>query len=192
MDNQEDTCQITESSLYPRLIGPCWLHLADSVRKFLYTAEESRWLGGVRIWQSGSPMVGLLARLLGLPKPGESVPAELLIVPERGGEIWRRKLGDRTLTTMQRGGLGGMLMEHYGPFEFAFALHAKNGTLHFEQVGVRIHLGRFRPVVPGWLSPRVSAVCGDAGADRTFACVQISAPLIGVLLAYEGEFARGE
>src|SRR5215831_16263890 len=137
MGNQVDGCQIIDSALYARLIGPCWSDLADSVRKFLYTGEESRWLGSVRIWQSGNPMAGLLAWLVGLPKPGESVPAELLIIPERGRQIWRRKLGDRTLTTMQRAGLGGMLIERYGPFEFAFALHVENADLHFEQVGAR-------------------------------------------------------
>jgi hypothetical protein len=134
-------------------------------------------------------MAGLVARLLGLPQPGESMPVELVIIPERGCEIWRRTFGDRTLSTRQSAGPGGVLMERYGLLEFGFVLRIENGDLHFDQAEVTIHLGSLRLRIPGWMSPRVSAVCeGLAGLNRTHASVQIAVPLIGTVLAYDGDF----
>jgi hypothetical protein len=117
------------------------------------------------------------------------MPAELVIIPERGCEIWRRTFGDRRLTTRQRAGANGLLMERYGLLEFSFALRVENGALHFDQVEATIRLGSLRLRIPGWMSPRISAVCeGLAGLNRTHASVRIAAPLIGTVFAYDGDF----
>jgi hypothetical protein len=178
-----------ELPLYHRLIGERWPDLADSLRAFLGTAQQRRFRGRVRIERSTNGMARLVARLLGLPKPSESMPAELAIIPERGCEIWRRTFGDRTLTTRQSAGPGGTLMERYGLLEFSFVLRVENGGLHFDQAQTTIHLASFRLRMPGWMSPRVSAVCeAVARINRTHASVRITAPVIGTVLAYDGDF----
>jgi hypothetical protein len=184
---------LSELALYRRLIGERWPELAESLRAFLDTTEPRWFRGRVRIERSANRIAGMVARLLGLPRPGESVPAELLIIPERGREIWRRTFGDRTLITRQGAGAGGVLIERYGLLEFSFVLRIENGDLHFDQAEATIRLARFRLRIPEWISPRVSAVCkGVAGLDRTHARVQITVPLIGTVLAYDGDFEREE
>jgi hypothetical protein len=123
---------LSELALYRRLIGERWPELAESLRAFLDTTEPRWFRGRVRIERSANRIAGMVARLLGLPRPGESVPAELLIIPERGREIWRRTFGDRTLITRQGAGAGGVLIERYGLLEFSFVLRIENGDLHFD------------------------------------------------------------
>jgi hypothetical protein len=119
--------------------------------------------------------------------------AELVIIPAQGRENWRGKFGNRTLITTQSVGSGGLLTECLGPLQFNFRLRAKNGALHFQQANVRLRVGRLRVPIPAWAAPKVSAICaGLASPSRVHITVGIVAPLLGLLLSYEGDFEREE
>jgi len=183
----------TPDDLYEVLTGPQWRELAESVRRFHGPTCPAECRGSVRITRSGSLLAGIISRVLGLPQPAECAAAALVVTRDKGHHKWVRRLGNSSLVTRQSAGRDGLLAERFGPVELRFRLTVKNGALHFEQNEVRFRLAGAGIPVPGWASPKISAVCEGSGAGAQVRIwVEVKAPLLGVLLSYEGWLERDE
>lgn len=183
----------TPPDLYQALTGADWAELAEAVRRFHGPTCPAQCWGSVRITRTANRWTRIIAGLLRLPEPAESATAELTVTPEKGCHKWIRKLGDSELVTRQCAGPGGLLREFLGPLEFRFRLVVKEADLHFQQEAVRFRLAGASFPVPGWAVPKLKAVChGDGPGSRVRISVRVEAPLVGVLLSYEGCFERND
>jgi hypothetical protein len=130
----------------------------------------------------------LLARLLGLPPSGEAVPLRLSVEPlEGGGERWRRTFDGKDFITEQREHASVLLAERAGPFETIFRLAAEGGALAYRSESTALRVGRLRLKLPQGLAPRVEAwerARHEGGG--VLVSVRVTAPLVGLLIEYEG------
>ena len=104
-----------------------------------------------------------------------------------------RTFAGRPLVSFQRNQPEGVLAEHIGPLEIRFRLEVSAGALTYRPGGAALRLGPLRLPLPSWLAPRVSArekAVGDP--NRTHVWVEVSVPLLGLLVAYEGTVTRVE
>lgn len=134
---------------------------------------------------------GLVARIvrsaLRLPIPADGHATTLRITSEARTERWTRTFGCRTLVTIQRALSDGGLGERIGPLELRFRLHTAAGALSYVQVGAVLILGRLSIPLPRWIAPRVEArEERRAGGECAHVHVRICAPMIGLLMSYEG------
>jgi hypothetical protein len=128
-----------------------------------------------------------LAWLLGLPAAGARVPVRLVVTRRRGVERWHRTFAGRDFVTYQRRTADGLMAERAGLFELLFRLDERNGVRRYRQVGFAFRLGPLCVPLPRRLSPRVVArERVSADGSRISASVRVSAPLVGLLIAYGG------
>jgi hypothetical protein len=133
----------------------------------------------------------MLARLLGLPAEGRSVPVRLHVQVAGEGERWERTFGSRVLATAQYPGPAGLLAERFGAVELRFRLEARRGVLAYRSTGAALRLGPARVPLPRWLAPRVRAR-ERATADGVSVRVGVSSPFTGPLVAYAGRLGPRE
>lgn len=179
------------TGLYPRLLGEAWKKLAEPVQQFHSGADQVRGVGFFTVRSGEGLLAQLLRRLLRLPDPGQEVPTRLVIARDSHREVWQRRFGEETFSTRQHELAGGLLAERYRFLEFRFRLNVVDHALVFHQMGAAFYLGKHRVPLPRWLVPQVAARAGP-GADpaRMWVTVRITAPLAGLLVAYEGNLVK--
>jgi hypothetical protein len=129
----------------------------------------------------------LLARLMRLPAAGARVPVRLVVTRAGGVERWHRTFAGRDFVTYQRRTADGLTAERAGPFEILFRIGERDGARRYRQAGFAFRLGRLRVPLPSWISPRVVARERMwADGSRVRASVRVTAPLVGLLIAYGG------
>lgn len=96
------------------------------------------------------------------------------------------------MITVQWSGSDGSLIESSGPVQLAFALSADNGSLRYRQIHAAFRIGPITIPLPSWLAPNIVAVESPAPDGGTKVFVEVSAPLIGLLAAYEGQLFAEE
>jgi hypothetical protein len=174
--------------LYERLLGEAWGEVDGPVRR-LHERGSGPCGEGVFAVRRGNFFARSLARLFGLPAGGDAVRVRLSVTQTEGGaaERWHRTFEGRVFDTLQREGVGGLLAERAGPVELLFRLSVEGGALVYRQAGAALRIGPLRVPLPRRLAPRVEA--RETGADDgrgVNVCVSSSAPLVGLMLTYEG------
>ncbi|APR79363.1 Hypothetical protein A7982_04710 [Minicystis rosea] len=170
------------SSLYPSLLGPSWASVAPLVQRIHAGSVVARGVFAVR--RGTSMAARLVGALLGMPPAAEATPITLAVQQDAAGERWVRTFGDRPLVTVQWES-GGLLVEGLGLVQCWFRLRADGGSLIFDQVRATFGARRFSLPLPRFLSPRIEGRAEPAG-DRVRVDVRIHAPMVGLLVAYEG------
>jgi hypothetical protein len=168
--------------LYDSLLGPAWPELSPPVASLHATSPGAR--GWFRVRRGAGLLVRVMAALMRLPPAQDRVAISLAV--ERGGraERWVRMFGEQPLHTVQWGS-DGLLVEGMSLFQCWFRLRAEAGALIFEQVGARVGLRGFSLPLPRFLAPRVvGRADGEGGGVRVD--VSIHAPVLGMLVAYDG------
>ena len=176
------------TDLYPRLMGQAWERLDEAVRQFHGTQGGLRASGTFRIESGERWLARLMARGLGLPRASEAVALQLEVTPQGEGERWSRQFGPDQLVSAQQPGPENILIERHGLAEFRFQLREAGGALVYETHSVAVGLGPLRLSLPRWLAPQVTArEAPGTQPNRVLTQVTIRAPLVGLLLQYEGE-----
>lgn len=128
----------------------------------------------------------LLARLSGLPRPGEAVRVTLEVRPDERGETWLRSFDGRALVTRQWA-RDGLLAESWRGIELAFALEADGRGLRLVQRRAALSLGAWQLALPAVLAPRVGARVSGTEAPRVEVEVRLRG--LGLLCRYGGALA---
>jgi hypothetical protein len=189
MSGEAEAAEVARAGLYERLVGEGWGSLDEPVRRFHLRARGA---GTFAVRRGEGRVARVVARLLGLPEGGEEVPLRLSVEPHGGGERWRRNFAGREFVTEQGEHAVGLMAERTGPFELLFRLTAEGGALAYRQEGAALRVRSLRVSLPRLFAPRVEAwERADAGGGvRVSVCV--TAPLVGLLIRYEGLLGAGE
>ena len=177
--------------LYERLLGEAWNELDEPVRR-LHELGGGPCGEGLFAVRRGNFIARSLARLAGLPAGGEAARVRLSVTPSEDGEteLWQRTFEGRAFDTLQREGEGRLLAERAGPIELLFRLSVEDGARVYRQAGAALRAGPLRVPLPRALAPRVEA--RESGADDgegVNVYVSSGAPLVGLLLTYEGRLS---
>jgi hypothetical protein len=127
----------------------------------------------------------VIARIAGLPSEGRDVPFMLEIATEGRYDVWMRRFGGQKLRTLERRGAWPPI-ERYGLFEFVYEADAGE-RLTMRSVAVRLRLGPIVVPLPGLLAPRDVASVTARGERAVHVSVRAELPLVGLLIAYEGD-----
>lgn len=78
------------------------------------------------------------------------------------------------------------MIERVGPVEMQFELRVVSGVLVYRELGTVLRLGPARLRLPRRWPIRVAASETPAGPDRIHVSVEVTVPILGLLLAYDG------
>lgn len=182
-------------ALYPTLMGVDWSSLDIRLQSFHSGALPRRGAGVFQVRHGERKPARALARLLRMPRQGQNVPAQLLVLD--GGvaagetiaaEIWKRSFGDQELISLQYANSKGLLAERFGLIELLFRLKASDHSLVFVPEGAALALGRFRMRIPLPLGPRVRGCVSTSNEfpERFTVSINVTLPAVGLLIAYDG------
>jgi hypothetical protein len=175
------------------LLGASWNDLGQAVQRLHNLGDTVQATGTFQVRHGSNRLARWLARLAGLPPAGEAVEVRLVVTPQGRGEQWRRTFAGRPLVSFQRPRPDGLLAEHLGPLELRFRLEVAAGALIYHLVGVALRFGSLRIPLPRCCAPCVAAWEKPTETpDRVQVSVEVSLPLLGPLLAYEGTVTRVE
>lgn len=174
--------------LYAALMGPAWAEVDAAVRSLHEPAVGAVAEGFFTVRWGHSTAARLAAFLLRLPQPGAQVAVRLELVSRGAAWRWTRIFAGRRLVTEQYLGGEDLLAERFGALEFGFALRAEGGALVYEQRMAALVAGPLRLRLPRRLAPRIAGRARRGPDDRSVAvAVRVEAPIVGVVLEYEGE-----
>jgi hypothetical protein len=169
-------------SLYASVLGPAWSSLDAGVRRVHGGGCVARGTFAVR--RGAGLLARLIGAVIGMPPAAEATEVTLAVDREGDVERWRRTFGDRPLRTVQWAA-GGLLVEGLGLVQCWFRLRAEAGALIFDQVRATFGARRLALPLPRFLAPRIEGRAEPA-AGRVHVDVRIHAPVVGLLVAYEG------
>jgi hypothetical protein len=134
-----------------------------------------------------------MARLAHLPAEGEDVDVRLQVTAREECEEWRRTFSGHPLVSAQSHRGAGLLAERMGIVEMRFRLEVVSGALSYQAVSVALRFGSLLVPLPYWLSPRVTAwERAVEDVNQIHVSVDVTFPLIGRLIAYEGMLTQVE
>jgi len=155
-----------------------------SLKELHGSSASRRWSGHAQVRHGGGILARTVRAIVGFPKAASDVPVTVTFSPEDGGERWVRRFGGKAFSSLQSVGAGRnehLLVERFGVASFALALVIDGGRLclvprRWSLLGIPM---------PAFLLPRgVSFEYEDAG--RFHFDVEISAPVVGLIVAYKG------
>ncbi len=171
-------------SLYRSVLGSAFDALPQRLQELHGSSAARQWTGFADVRRGRGPLAKLIAALVGFPKEAAQVPLTVSFSSENGGERWTRRFGDQRFTSVQSCGFGRdrhLLLERFGPTSFALALVVDDGRLFLIPRGWYL----FGVPMPRFLLPTGSSYETERDGQFCFD-VAISAPLIGLIVAYKG------
>jgi hypothetical protein len=142
--------------------------------------------GRAKVERGGSWLSRLAGMLFAFPEAGTDVPLSVDFELSPQGETWTRRFGVRSFSSRQFLGTGRwerLLCESFGPLTFAMALVLEDGRMHLALRG----WSAFGLPMPMWLCARSASY--EEGDDRFRFHVEISHPLTGLIVRYQGWLA---
>jgi hypothetical protein len=181
---RDDLAGRDDRPLYLRILGEAWSQLPPAVRAMHDFAWCSKAEGRAKVERG----TGLLSRVVGavfrFPIPGDDVPVSVTFTSDGKREIWRRDFAGREFTSVQREGeaeFQHLVVERFGPFEFAMALVIEDDRLNLVLRGWKF-LGLRLPL--RWAPSGKAYETVEEERFRFF--VEIAHPLCGLIVRYQG------
>ena len=174
-----------EAALYKQTLGSAFDTLPASLQALHLPGARATWSGRATVRRGGSPLAALVAAMFSFPKAGQDVPVTVTFhTAANGTEIWARIFAGRPLRSTQEAGKGRfrhLITERFGPFAFGLALVIRSDHLHiiprrWSFLGLPLPLA---------LMPAGNSYETEIAGKFRFH-VEISLPLIGPVVTYEG------
>lgn len=166
--------------LFAQVLGPAFERLAPQVRALHSIPAHQRWSGQGEVLRGSHWLVAPCAWLARLP-PSSCVPVTVEFVVDASGERWNRRFGPARMASRlwQR---EGRLFEQLGAVRFRFGLHEEAGQILWR--AERAWAFGVLPLPTRWFA---QVQCREREhAGRYEFLVDVSMPLIGRLIRYEG------
>ncbi len=176
--------------LYRKILGTAFEALPDRVRALHQPTETREWTGHARVRRGTGWGANAIARLLGFPGGADRVPVSVVLSPRQGGELWTRNFGGSNFSSIQECGTGRndhLLIERFGPVSVALALVLAEDRLFlvprsWSFLGIPL---------PRLLLPDGTSFETEVDGKFRFD-VEISMPLLGLIVAYKGDLTEIE
>ena len=175
-------------SLYAHVLGSAWNRLPAEIRGMHDSNGTTSVSGRASVERGRSPIARLVATIIGFPPAAEDIPVSVRFEASKDGETWTRIFGNASFSSRQFAGRGrseGLLCERFGPLTFAMALVPEDGRLSL----ILRRWSAFGIPLPMWLCPR-SASYESTENGRFRFHVEISHPVVGLIVRYRGWLAR--
>jgi hypothetical protein len=178
----EDFVPPPRAGLFPRMLGPAWTLLPESVRR-LHGGQSSRARGSARVDGDLHWRARVVRKVARLPPPADALELALEIRADTAGENWLRRFGRWPMRSELSGSTrhAGLLEERLGPARLTFGFKVVDARLHWIAREVRV-LGIALPL--HWFRA-MRASCGEDHGRYVFD-IDVRLPLVGRLVAYSG------
>ncbi|MDR6265892.1 DUF4166 domain-containing protein [Roseobacter sp. N2S] len=184
MREQQSEC----APLYRQILGTAFDGLATPVQALHDSTKTRRWTGQAHVRRGTNWIARAIAAVIGFPKAAPDVPVTVTLSPLAKGELWTRNFGGKIFSSTQHKGSGKneyLLVETFGILSVALALVVDGNRLfliprRWSCLGIPLP----RALLPSGQSfetTRNGNFCFD---------VEITAPLIGRIVAYRGELRQ--
>ena len=177
----------SDDTIYRRVLGPAFDMLPPAIRALHEGRGTSRWAGTAEVRRGSGLLARLICALVGFPRTGDAVPASVTFAPDGDVERWTRRIGGKTLSSVQWAGTGRdqfLLIERFGIARFSVALLCE---------GDRLRLMPRRWALAGVPMPARLLPQGEmvetAQDDRFVFDIAIRAPVIGPIVHYRGSLS---
>ncbi|PNS09326.1 DUF4166 domain-containing protein [Solilutibacter silvestris] len=174
--------RILSITLFQRLLGAEFFHLAPAIKELHGRHGDFRHAGVASVRRGRGPLKALLARIAGLPPTMEDAPIEVRFNSTADGEVWRRRFGTAAMQSRLRAG-DGLLVERLGPCTFGIRLVRIGKELAWTVERARL-FGIMQLPATLFDGVRCRESEDEAGRYRFF--VEARLPVIGLLIRYEG------
>lgn len=166
--------------LFAQVLGPAFERLAPQVRALHSIPARQRWNGQGEVLRGSHWLVAPCAWLARLP-PTSSVPVTVEFVVDASGERWNRRFGPARMAS-RLWQCDGQLFEQLGAVRFRFGLREEAGQILWR--AERVWAFGVLPLPTRWFAQVQCREREQAG--RYEFLVDVSMPLIGRLIRYEG------
>jgi hypothetical protein len=174
--------------LYGRILGDAWDSLPTQVRALHDIRTEATATGHATVTRGTGLLSRLAAAIIGFPRAGDDIPLTVHFTVRDGEETWTRTFAGHSFSSRQFAGVGRdehLVCERFGALTFAMALVVEGDRLRLVVRGGRL----FGVPLAPWLMPRSDAY--ESVEDGLFHFhVEISHPLTGLIVRYDGRLAR--
>ena len=170
---------------YKVVLGNQFDNLPAKLRALHQTDAASVWEGEAELRVGNNLFTKIIAKAIGFPRHEGSSSVSVTFTPEGDGQWWERNFGGQKFRSYQYAGKGRnqhLLVERFGPIAIGLALVIQEGRLHLTPRRWEI----FGIAMPRFLLPKGDSFeCENERGDFQFN-VTISAPIIGLIVAYKG------
>jgi hypothetical protein len=174
----------SSASLYRQLLGTAYGSLPAQVRAIHSASETRRWTGRADVRRGTGMIAKVIGGVIGFPQAASDVPVSVTFAPEGDGERWTRNFGGKTFSSHQKRGSGKndyLLVERFGLVSVALALVIEGDRLflvprQWSCLGIPL---------PTFLLPTGRSFEREKDGQFNFD-IEISAPIIGLIVAYNG------
>jgi Domain of unknown function (DUF4166)/Saccharopine dehydrogenase NADP binding domain len=170
--------------LYRRILGDAYATLPQPLQVMHDLRSELTATGVASVERGKGLLARLAAAIVGFPPAGDDVPVEVTFCLKDGCELWQRNFaGQRFESTQEEGEdrSARLMCERFGVFSFAMALVVEGERMRL----VMRRWSLFGLSLPLALAPCINAH-ESAEANRFRFHVEISHPLIGLIVRYRG------
>ncbi|WP_407519329.1 SDR family oxidoreductase [Methylobacterium oryzisoli] len=171
-----------DGPLFARVLGPAFAEMPEPLRAVHGRGGALTLRGRATVTRGTHPLARLAARLVGFPPAGADVPVTVTIAPDRDGEIWTRRFGERAFRSRLHFAGPGRVCERFGPLAIRLAVPADRDGLTLAVEGWR--LGPLP--LPRALAPASEARESVDAAGRFRFDVPVRLPLAGLVVHYRG------
>lgn len=188
MGARDDTAE-DGAPLFARVLGDAQYELPAAVREMHAVTSERVAAGRCAVQRGSGMLANWIATVFRFPKSADDLPVSVRFTPENASEQWTRKFGEQVMSSSLLPGHGRsdrLLVERFGPFDFAQALIIEDARLRY---ALR-RWSAFGIPLPLWLAPRSNSY-ESVQDGRFWFHVELSHPLIGLLVAYQGWLVPG-
>jgi hypothetical protein len=181
---KEEPVNNPKTSPFHHVLGSAFGALPIKVQELHSVTGVNRWSGVADVKRGKGVIAQLICSAIGFPKTATNVPVEVTIQPEANGERWIRNFGGKKFSSLQQRGTKKneyLLVESFGIFDVGVALVVERDRLYFVPrrwtcIGIPM---------PKTLLPAGRSYETEKQGQFCFN-IEISAPLIGLVVAYEG------
>jgi len=170
--------------LYRQILDEAFDTLPAQVQAIHDDTRSRSWQGLARVQRGKGLISRALGRMFGFPSDADQIPVTVRFEPSNSGERWLRTFGSKSFSSTQTLGTGKnqhLLVERFGLIDVALALVIEDEKLFL----VPRRWSLLRMPLPKWLLPKGCSF--EAQVDERFQFdVEISAPVIGLIAAYQG------
>ena len=173
-----------DQPLYRQILGSAFEDLPSQVQSIHDSVETRRWSGTASVKQGKGFFAQGIAKIIGFPKPAPSVPVDVEMACENGGELWTRNFDGKKFSSFQFAGNNRsryLLNERFGLITVALALVVENNCLFL----IPRRWSLLGLPLPKFLLPNGRSF--ETQTDGAFCFdVEIAAPVVGLIVSYKG------